>query len=99
MKTSTITLVQEKVARARRKHPKCYLAALVEEVGEASQAMMQHGSASERAREELVQVAATAIRLIEEPDPIHLVPVEEAALPFPPQRCQCPTCLGHQMAE
>jgi hypothetical protein len=55
----------------------------MEEVGEASQAMMQQGSGSERAREELVQVAATAIRLIEEPDPLMLSPVETSVNKFP----------------
>lgn len=80
MKTSTITAVQAEIARARKKHPTCYLAALVEEVGEVAKAMMQEGSASERAREELVQVAATAIRLIEEPDPLMLEPVEVPVL-------------------
>ncbi len=43
MKTSTITAVQEEVARARKKYPTCYLAALVEEVGEVAKAMMQEG--------------------------------------------------------
>lgn len=77
MKTSTMYAVQNEVDRARKKYPTCYLAALVEEVGEVAKAMMQEGSASERAREELVQVAATAIRLIEEPDPLHIEPVED----------------------
>lgn len=78
MKTSTITAVQAELIRARKLHPNgCYLAALVEEVGEVAKAMMQEGSASERAREELVQVASTAIRLIEEPDRLHLEPVED----------------------
>lgn len=74
-KESTYTAIKAEVFRARRKHDTCYLAALMEEVGEVAEAMMQEGSMSERAREELVQVAATTIRLIEEGDHLLIEPV------------------------
>lgn len=75
-KESTYFAIKDEVARARKKHPIVYFAALAEELGEVAEAMMKHGSMSDRAREELVQVAATAVRLIEEGDPFMVEPVE-----------------------
>jgi len=81
----TIDAISAEVARARHKFPngKYLLAALVEEVGELSQAMMEasRGPDVSHARQprkrydrddiimEAIQVAAMAIRIIEEGDP------------------------------
>lgn len=56
--------VADELHRARAKHPgdNATLAALVEEVGEVSQAMIDHDAA--HVRNEAVQVAAMAMRLV-----------------------------------
>jgi NTP pyrophosphatase (non-canonical NTP hydrolase) len=60
--------IRAEVARARKLHPGNHhlFLALVEEVGEIAEAM-QRGD-SEHARQEAVQVACLAVRLIEEND-------------------------------
>jgi len=61
--------VAEEVEAARAKFPEPYalLAALIEEVGELSKALMDEPKA--RVRAEAKQVAAVAIRIMEEGDP------------------------------
>jgi hypothetical protein len=60
--------IQQEVARARNLHPGNHhlFLALVEEVGEVAEAI-QRGDV-EHARQEAVQVACLAVRLIEEKD-------------------------------
>lgn len=69
MKGTTASDVAEEVMRARDKFPgnKFLLAALVEEVGELAQAMLQKKS-PEEIRREATQVACVAVRIIEEGD-------------------------------
>lgn len=66
---TTLSAVVAEVARARFKHRgnENLCVALTEEVGELAQALLDHGN-GERAREEAVQVACVAIRIIEEGD-------------------------------
>lgn len=68
-KTETLRDISEEVARARRKFPgnRFMLAALTEEVGELAQAMLQKKGPTD-IRREAVQVAAVAVRIIEEGD-------------------------------
>jgi len=76
---STLGDVAEEILRAREKFPtnKHLLAALMEEVGELSEALLKYGGEDrdtdplilrKRIRDEAIQVAATAIRIIEEGD-------------------------------
>lgn len=67
--TGTFNNISNEVLRARTKFPdnEKLLAALVEEVGELAQAMLQRKSPAEICKE-AVQVACVAIRLIEEGD-------------------------------
>jgi NTP pyrophosphatase (non-canonical NTP hydrolase) len=73
MKTDTDFLLDlsSEVARARNKFPTNDLlfAALVEEVGEVAKALQDE--TRERVYEELVQVAAMALRLAVEGDPVY----------------------------
>ena len=64
--------VRTEVEQARHKFPRpdLLLTALVEEVGELAQALLQHGS-GELVEREAIQVAAVAIRILEEGDPIY----------------------------
>lgn len=69
----TMLDISKEVARARTKFPQAThtLAALIEEVGELAQAMIERmrGNATyEAARAEAVQVACMAIRIIEDGD-------------------------------
>lgn len=72
--------VQDEVARARKKHPsnRHLLAALVEEVGEAAQALIDHDMGFTKGDnyttpadiyKELVQVACVALRIAIDSDP------------------------------
>ena len=65
----TIADIKDEVRRARSKHTgnRHMLAALMEEVGELAQALLQ-GKDPGDVRKEAVQVACVAIRLIEEGD-------------------------------
>ena len=65
----TLYEVGLEVARARIKHPhnRQMLAAIMEELGELAQALLEKED-TERVRAEAKQVAATAIRLMEEGD-------------------------------
>lgn len=65
----TMAAVAEEVARARAKFPnrRHLLAALVEEVGELAQAMLQCKHPAE-IQKEAIQVACVAIRIVEEGD-------------------------------
>ena len=65
----TVRELRREIARARKRFPanEKLLAALMEEVGELAQAMLQRKSESEIKREAL-QVACVAIRLYEEGD-------------------------------
>lgn len=65
----TLSLVEEEVRRSRQKFPgnEHMLAALVEEVGEVARALLESKPRSDVVSE-AVQVAATAVRLIEEGD-------------------------------
>lgn len=65
----TMLSILAEVRRARAKFPgnEKLLAALMEEVGELAQAMLQRKDADE-VRKEAVQVACVAVRLIEEGD-------------------------------
>lgn len=65
----TLNKVEVEVAKARGKFPGNHklLAALVEEVGELAQAMLQKKAKSE-IEKEAAQVACVAIRLLEEGD-------------------------------
>ena len=69
VKAESLELVRQEVIRARNKfpHSKHLLAALTEEVGELAQALLQSGN-SERSKEEAIQVACVALRIIEEGD-------------------------------
>ena len=65
----TLAAVRAEVTRARKKFPanRHMLAALVEEVGELSQALLEEQGA-DRVRAEAIQVACVAVRIIEEGD-------------------------------
>lgn len=65
----TVIAISKEVFRARTKFPgnRLLLAALTEEVGELAKAMLQDRPREEVVRE-AVQVAAVAIRIIEEGD-------------------------------
>lgn len=65
----TLNAIAMETIRARLKHPgrRHLLAALVEEVGELAQAMLQQKPKAEIDKE-AIQVAAVAVRLIEERD-------------------------------
>lgn len=75
----SLSLVSKEIERARRKfpNPAGLMVALMEEVGELAQAMLQHGSESERAKDEAIQVACVAIRILEEGDPMYRIPLED----------------------
>lgn len=68
-KSSTLEAISVEVVRARTKFPSNakMLAALVEEVGELAQALLQRKSLSD-IRKEATQVACVAVRIIEEGD-------------------------------
>lgn len=68
-KTETTDSISAEVARAREKFPgnRLLLAALTEEVGELAKAMLQDRP-REEIRKEAIQVAAVAVRIIEEGD-------------------------------
>lgn len=74
MNANTEYVISAELNKARRRFPsnRLMLAALVEEVGELSKALIDHsfnkGSAQE-VYNEAVQVAAMAIRVMEEGDP------------------------------
>ena len=72
MKEESRRLVAEEMIRARRKFPRpeLLMTALTEEVGELAQALLQYGNGPQ-SREEAVQVASTAIRILEEGDPVY----------------------------
>lgn len=65
----TVIEISKEVVRARTKFPgnRFMLAALTEEVGELAQALLQKKDAAD-IRREAIQVAAVAIRIIEEGD-------------------------------
>lgn len=65
----TLAAISAEVRRARKKHPanRHMLAAIVEEVGELAQALLQ-GKCQQEIMAEAIQVACVAIRLIEEGD-------------------------------
>ncbi|MFP4615551.1 MAG: hypothetical protein ACLFRB_06715 [Thiohalorhabdus sp.] len=65
-----VGVVQDEIKEARTKFPGNgrQFTALVEEVGELAEALLEHGSGSERVREEAVQVAAMAQRVAVEGD-------------------------------
>jgi hypothetical protein len=67
--SATLRAISDEVMRARTKFPgnRFMLAALTEEVGELAQALLQKKDRAEIARE-AIQVAAVAIRIIEEGD-------------------------------
>ncbi len=85
-------MIQDEVKAARDKFPKQthLLAALVEEVGELSQAMMEHdraqGTSVQQVLREAVQVAAMAVRIAVEGDDnfLYEFPVVEDELPRGP---------------
>ena len=66
---STMSDIVKEVERARKKFPDPYalLAALTEEVGELAKALLDEPM--DRVESEAIQVAAMAIRIIEEGDP------------------------------
>jgi NTP pyrophosphatase (non-canonical NTP hydrolase) len=66
---ATLHAIRSEVLRARAKFPKNrkLLAALTEEVGEVARALLQDGN-GQMSRDEAVQVAAIAVRIIEEGD-------------------------------
>lgn len=85
-----VTLIQSEVASARAKFPdpKLALTALVEEVGEAVKAALDHyhGKGSlDDIRKELVQVGAMVVRLLEEGDPSHNLPATLSPLVTHPE--------------
>ena len=65
-----LELVKEEVIRAREKFPTTekLLVALQEEAGEVAKSFLDYGQFSHQALEELVQVAAVALRLANEGD-------------------------------
>lgn len=65
----SLTCIDDEVFRARTKFPgnRFLLAALMEEVGELAQAMLQK-KPSEEIEKEAIQVACMAIRILEEGD-------------------------------
>ncbi len=65
----TLDAISDEVMRARLKFPgnRFLLAALVEEVGELAKAMLQN-EGKERIEREAIQVAAVAVRILEEGD-------------------------------
>lgn len=69
-KELTLYQIGCEVGNARRKFPsnEHLTVALMEEAGELANAMIEHGPGSQRVREEAIQVAAVAIRIIEEGD-------------------------------
>jgi len=69
MKDQTTANLQSEVARARSKFPNNHhlLAALMEEVGELAQAMLQQ-LPREQIEKEALQVACVAVRIAEEGD-------------------------------
>lgn len=75
---ATIAALRAEVCRARLKHPGRHklLAALMEEVGELAQAIVEYDG-SEGARDlvgvEALQVATVALRIVEEGDASHAV--------------------------
>ena len=66
---ATSEALDQEVCRTRNKFPdnKHLLAALVEEVGELAEALIK-GEGAERIKAEALQVAAVAVRIIEEGD-------------------------------
>jgi NTP pyrophosphatase (non-canonical NTP hydrolase) len=68
-RADTLYAIVQEVQRARMKHRSNahMMVALTEEVGELAQALLENGN-GERAREEAIQVACVAIRIIEEGD-------------------------------
>lgn len=70
MNAETATMIRAEIQRARAKFssPEHLLAALVEEVGELAQALLESGN-SGRSRAEAIQCACVAVRIIEEGDP------------------------------
>lgn len=66
--SGTLALVEDEVRRSRQKFPgnEHMLAALVEEVGEVSRALLENKP--DEVVAEAVQVAATAVRIVEEGD-------------------------------
>lgn len=66
---ATLSAISDEVQRARTKFPNNHkmLAALVEEVGELAQALLQRRPI-EAIRKEATQVACVAVRIIEEGD-------------------------------
>jgi hypothetical protein len=68
--TTTLELVSLEVTRARTKFPRGrnLLTALVEEVGELASALLQEGNTA-HSHKEAMQVAAVAIRIMEEQCP------------------------------
>ncbi len=87
-----IKMVTDEVESAREKFPKTthMLAALVEEVGELSQALMEHdrqqGTSVQECLREAIQVAAMAVRIAAEGDDnfLYEFPVIEDELPRGP---------------
>lgn len=85
-------MIGDEVASAREKFPKSthMLAALVEEVGELSQALMEHdrmqGTSVQEVLREAIQVAAMAVRVAAEGDDnfLYEFPVIEDELPRGP---------------
>ena len=65
----TMAEISDEVVRARAKHPanRHMLGALMEEVGELSQALLQ-GKGKDEIEKEAIQVACVAIRIVEEGD-------------------------------
>jgi len=94
----TFAAIWQELERARTKFPsaECKLAALMEEVGELSKALLDEPA--ERIVAEAIQVAALAIRLAEEGDPTlnayragrGLGPFPVAAMPSTPQQQEPP---------
>lgn len=81
-KVKTFNDVAEEVIRARSKFPnnRFLLTALTEELGELAQAYLQKKSKQE-IYEEAMQVAAMAIRIMEEDDAIFLTLTDEESKP------------------
>ncbi len=81
-KNETLSDINVEVSKARTKFPgnKMLLAALTEEVGELAKAMLQKRPQDEVTKE-AVQVAAVAIRIIEEGDASFVGLTDAEALP------------------
>lgn len=71
MKLDTFHQINKELVRAREKFPdnKYLLTALVEEVGEVAKAFLE--KKPDEVISEAIQVAAVAIRILEENDPIY----------------------------